>query len=241
MYQNNDQVTISENITAPIKSKLQAHQQKCESEERLLRNFIEHCKRTGEFDHPVLDELIKKVFYLDTASQDVLLQPETLKTALNTLEETKQGIAVSTLVIKDILKNIVETCRLASTGQSLRNLIEEIPQAQENPSFATVLKSEQLKLARYIDRLLDLAQKYGEQNTEMSGRSLAKLVGDLTYFRLYIEQHAQLTKIEQEVYWVNDPSVYLRRLNQYLDVLPETATALIHILQNAIASKLPEA
>jgi hypothetical protein len=134
-------------------------------------------------------------------------------------EKTKQAIVNSTVAIKEIVKNIFSL------------------EVEEKMTFATALKSEHLKLARYIDRLLDLAQKYQDRDSEASGRSVAKLVSDLTYFRLYIEQHAQITTIERGLNLANDPTIYLYRLNQYLDLLPETAIALINILQNAIASK----
>lgn len=67
MYKNNHhQATAPENITAPVKPKRQAYQEQCEYEERLLRNCIEYIKRTGEFDYPILNDLVKKVKALDT-------------------------------------------------------------------------------------------------------------------------------------------------------------------------------
>lgn len=252
--------TSTSNLSKP---QLDAEKQKhWEYRERLLLLYMEHIHRTGEVNYPPLKKLLRKhttpsngfqekqqaIINLalameqdnqersEMANNTPVLEKDRQVNHTEVFEKTKQEIVNTTLAIKDNLKNIVETCRPVSTGQSIRYLIEEISQSSENIPFATALKSEHLKLAKYIDRLLDLAKKYRDKELTTSGRSIAKLTGDLTYFRLYIEHHAQVTRIQQEIYLVNDPAIYLYRLHQYLDLLPETAIALINMLQNALES-----
>lgn len=242
---------------------LQTWQEQSEYKERLIRNFIEYVRRTGDFSHPVLDDIIEAVYAAAPTSGDTSLQPQTLNNTSSILgevkqelpvitltsktlditrsilEEVKQELPVITLTMKEILKILVEGLMANNPQQLLRNLIEEIPYHIPDVSVEPALKAQHQKLALHIDRLNHLARKYGEiESSEQAGRSLKKLVHDLNYFRFYIEQHAQITKIQQEIYWVHDPSLYLRRLNQYLDILPETAIAIVNLLQNAIDSKL---
>ena len=159
----------------------------------------------------------------------------TWETSQKTLQEIEIEIVASSLIFQEILKQLVAKLHPTTPQENLRNLLEEIPDSPQSPYLMTALKTEHHKLAVRLSILLKLAKKLVKQNEEPS---LEILVRDLTYFHQYIIYHAQPTKIHHDLSQVCDGFVYLRRLNQYLDLLPAKATALAQALQNILEENL---
>lgn len=159
-------------------------------------------------------------------------EPPTSLDPLYQLEEIQIGIINSTLVFKSLINEFADLLRSTNYKAALRNLIEQIPPSMSKEELFRELKFEHQKLTRYLDYLVRLAYNNKEKlqtvPLEIYRRSPQKIVRDLAYIRLYLEQHAQPTLIQQEIFLVNDPSVYLRRLNQYLDILPEMTAQLVN-------------
>ncbi|WP_041620457.1 hypothetical protein [Stanieria cyanosphaera] len=109
------------------------------------------------------------------------------------------------------------------------------------------LQSQVSRLGTNIHSLLELTRHYWgntkpEHYLDSNGglelysmdesTMILKLSRDLLYFRRYIQEQAQISKIERDLFRVYESAVYFQRLHQYLDTLPETANNLIDTLSS---------
>ncbi len=214
--------------------------------ERLIRNFITYVKQTGDCNYLSLLNANKLELNKDTKIES--LKEQKILEKINTLYddnklegnketeiETSQtqkilikidtNISESCLNLKDIIKQFAESLHPTNQSENIRNLLEDITNPTQTPYLITALKEEHKKLARFLDLIIAIAKKKGDQ-------SLKQFIRDLTYYREYISYHAQPTKIQHDLSQISDSFLYLRRLNQYLDLLPETVTNLIDIMAN---------
>jgi hypothetical protein len=159
-------------------------------------------------------------------------------------EEIQAKIIPTCLSFKTLLNQWVESLRPTNSTQTetrLRALMEQIPQTEEHSFLIYDLKMKHQQLAKCLNCLLNLAYKHAKALETLpfniSRRSIDKVISDLAYILLYLEENAQVTKIQQEIFLAYDPSIYLRRLNQYLDILPDLMVYLIHALENLMANQ----
>jgi hypothetical protein len=232
------QVNSKQQTDTSVREK--THQQ-TEYQQRLLKLYIEHIKRTGEVDYPRLIVFLRQTYLLSNLPK----QLEALNFELQTLERIKSELIYSTIALKQILDYLVDKLRPANSKQIFYNLSDRFSAGDLDLSMISKIRAELYKIATNVECLLDLTEKYAAseknraKNTFKNIRpDLAKLAGDLAYFRHYLEQQIAIEKIQQEIYRVNDPVIYLQRLNQYLDILPQTAIALATALENLIRSEI---
>ncbi len=226
--------------------------------QRLMRLFIDYVKQTGEFDYPmVMDTLIElaekqqqesekpsnfnqqeqKLPSISTPTLKENEQENEQKEIQALCQEVETEILTYPLTFKTLLNKWVEVLRPTNAETNVRYLMEGMLTGEEKDHSFLIydLKAKHQQLAKCLDRLTRIAYKYSEDlNTIPPGiarRSISKVISDLAYIRLYLEQQAQMTKIQQEVFLSQNPSVYLQRLNQYLDMLPELMGYLIHAFE----------
>lgn len=184
-------------------------------QERLIRNFITYVKQTGDCNY--LSLLYANKLELET-EVETTQEKETL-TQINT------NVAEICLNLKDIIRQFAESLHPANDSDNIRNLLEDINQPTVTPYLNTALKQEHEKLSRLLNSLIAIAQKKQD-------KSLKQFIRDLTYYHQYIQENAQATKIQHDLSQISDSFLYLRRLNQYLDILPETVNNLIDAMEN---------
>ncbi len=143
------------------------------------------------------------------------------------IEETQESISQICLNLKEILRAFGDKFHWKTSQENLRNSLEKIQKTTEKPYLFTALKTETQKLIYRLDMILNLAK-------ECQNESMKRLIKDLKYYREYVFYHAQATKIQDDLAQVSDSFLYFRRLNQYLDLIPETTISLIEIMQKVI-------
>ncbi|TVQ44217.1 MAG: hypothetical protein EA365_10625 [Gloeocapsa sp. DLM2.Bin57] len=154
------------------------------------------------------------------------------------LAEISPNIIITCLSFKALLNQWIETLCPTFSPTHARILMEQISEVEKEqfPFLIYDLKAKHQQLAKYLDRLVYLGYQYRDVletiSCQISRRSINKTLEDLSYIKLYIEKQAQITKIQQEIFLAPNPSVYMRRLNHYLDILPELMGSLVNRFEN---------
>lgn len=211
---NHSSISLVEN---ELKEQIIEHDlaQKALFQERLIRNFITYVKQTGDCNY----------LSLLYANKLELEKEEEATEEKETLIQIHNNIAEISLNLKDIVKQFAESLHPANDSDNIRNLLEDINQPTPTPYLITALKQEQEKLTRLLNSIITIAKKKQD-------KSLKQFIRDLTYYHQYIQEYAQPTKIQHNLSQMSDSFLYLRRLNQYLDLLPETVNNLIEAMEN---------
>ncbi|MBR8832276.1 MAG: hypothetical protein N5P05_003529 [Chroococcopsis gigantea SAG 12.99] len=283
-------------------------QDRADYEGKLLRYFIEYVRNTGDFNHPVIDDIISAVYLKSEATTETISptindsQKSSMATADNTskptvmpsvteapvcptniedrtmvegneppeqnqteksgtrriktirirrpenlpseheiirgiLQDTSANLPKATLRIKELTKVLVKRLiEQKNGGINLRQQLEQIADIDWNNT--TELQIEQSLLhyhqefATYIDRLLHITLKYHKLiDLNYTFAKPQELSQEIHYYRQYIEQNAQISKIKHDISLVTDDTIYLRRLNSYCDLLITKSNALINALQ----------
>jgi len=178
-------------------------------QERLVRNFIAYVKLTGDCSYRNL-----------LNSYQLQEEEVTAEQQEDFLSDVEDKVAVVCLNMKDIIKQFAEGVVANNQEASIRNSLEGVTPASPAPYLITTLKEEHKKLSYCLDSVINIAKT-------LDDKSLGQFIRDLTYFRQYIQYHAQPTKIQHDLSQIADLSLYLRRLNEYLDMIPETVDNVI--------------
>ncbi|MGY6528389.1 MAG: hypothetical protein ACXITR_00525 [Cyanobacterium sp.] len=177
--------------------------------QRLVRNFIAYVKLTGDCSYQNL-----------LNSYQLQEEEVTAEQQEDFLSDVEDRVSIICLNMKDIVKQFAESLPSGNQVQSLRNSLEGVEESTPAPYLITTLKEEHKKLSYCLDSVVNVAKSFND-------KSLVQFIRDLTYFHQYIQYHAQPTKIQHDLTQIGDLSLYLRRLNEYLDLIPETVDNII--------------
>ncbi len=171
---------------------------------------------------------------INRADAKAVLAPRTIKILCENLDRALTDIELAVILLT----------------QNIGSLLEKLgSEALPNPLFLVNLEKElgenlQL-LSKGIDYLLNLVQQYPQPTSaqpsiaeELEHEQLHKWVNDIKYIRNYLVTQAHAQTIVSEFPGGNEPSLYFRRLSQYLDVLPRYCNCLGAISRQTIQDKV---
>lgn len=215
-------------------------------EKRLLLTWIQHIRQTGEYDQlPEMVEFVETEWAI--ANDPNLLPLPTIRVLCANLDTATWDITVSVDALRRCLDLLAVCLETTST--------EPQPEIEQ---YGAEIKQHIEVLGRALERLLKMAQKYGEpqaqgqflpiawrfpgqtdHTAEEQQERLRYLCGSLRYIRDYLLEQAQADLIRQEFAIAGDWAAYSRRLYHYLSRLPGYSAYLAQSLKHEIEAKAP--
>ncbi len=199
----------------------------------LLRLYIDRIQQTGECDYPELVRLAKQTYRIASAEPHRYLMPDRIEELTQQLEAVRSQIQIGAS------KVAFQVWRLGE---------KELVEAET--TIASNLQAAMSQMGEAIETVLDLARKYGDvpdnadrsngglDPTELAKRErIRKTYQDIGYIRQYLQHHAQTQRIRQELQLTADRALYLRRLFDYLSILPDRADELVDLLRHSIGDR----
>ena len=184
-----------------------------EYQQRLIRLYIDYVNRTGKVDYPPLKKFFKKLVTTDIDSTE---------------SYEKEDFATETIkyIVVDLTGIRYRVNEIASEIRSIFGKIDYAQMEDIQPSIQRSLfvkiKTKYRELDRHIEQLIKINNKYDFLTQSAS----SKLLEDLQYFRLYIQQYLeQLVTEKSEV-----KSGNRNRFMRYLDELVDRVYSLTNLL-----------
>ncbi len=197
-------------------------------EKKLIGLFIDHYRKTGMCDYPVLKEVAKLAH-----TEGVLLSKKAGR-LLRSLDEKLAEIDETASFIKRLLEHLENSFSnpekysdsIAKIGNSIKKRVKIIAQAS--------------------DCLLTLTQKYahsisgnGPGVAEEIDLNISKKINDIQYIAKYLTEQVFVDVAQFEFFENNSNHfAYFRRLRHYLNVLPNYCADLVEDARPKIQSKV---
>jgi hypothetical protein len=194
--------------------------------EKILRHYIAHAQRTGQYNYPALVAHVLTAHTVATAPAGTRLLPKTINRLVS---HSEQAVAKISTATESLATN------LAALGESVSTDSMGINQGQ----VCREIKTSGQVIVKAIDELVTLAGEHGAPLTTEEGELVRILSSELQYFQHYLQNYAQPDKIIREFKAGESWELYSRRLNKYLGLLPGHALRLGDSVNATIQAKAP--
>jgi hypothetical protein len=196
--------------------------------EKILRHYIAHAQRTGQYNYPALVAHVLTAHTVATAPVGTRLLA---KTIFRLVSQVEQAVATITTATEGLTHGI------AALGEGLSTDSMGINQAQ----VCGEIKIKSQTVSKAIDALVVMGRQHGAPQTTEEGKLVEFLSSELHYFRQYFLEYAQPDRIMDD-FKAGDPwDLYSRRLFKYLGLLPGYALLLGNSITATIEAKaLPD-
>jgi hypothetical protein len=197
-------------------------------DEKLLRYWINHIQKTGQYNYSALVAHVLAAHAVATAPAGTRLLA---KTIFRLVSQVEQAVATITTATEGLTHGI------AALGEGLSTDSMGINQAQ----VCGEIKIKSQTVSKAIDALVVMGRQHGAPQTTEEGKLVEFLSSELHYFRQYFLEYAQPDRIMDD-FKAGDPwDLYSRRLFKYLGLLPGYALLLGNSITATIEAKaLPD-